>query len=87
MNDIKQTLTDVWTEVLRMKSEEKDALIVSLNSGNLTKQQYIEGLEDLVTKLKAELQLRVDSGKEFREHLRNCNAEIFRLKNPRNGNS
>ena len=39
-----------------------------------------EAHEAEIEKLEAELKLRVDHGKEFREHLRQCNGEMFRLK-------
>ena len=80
MNDEKQSLTDVAIEVMRMKEADKDNLIVQLNAGNLAKQQYISGLEDLLTKLETELKLRADNGKELRDHLRQCNGEMFQLK-------
>ena len=80
MNDINETREQILAQIQRMSRAEKDQLLFELNAGNLSKQQYLEGLEDLVTKLKAELQIRTDSGKEFREHLRNCNGETYRLK-------
>ena len=75
-----ETREQVIAQIQRMSRAEKDELLYHLNAGNLAKQQFIEGLEDLVTKLKAELQIRAGSAKEFREHLRNCNGETYRLK-------
>ena len=80
MKDLNETNDQVMVQIQRMGREEKDRLLLELNAANLAKQQYFEGLEDLVTKLKAELQIRADSGKEFRDHLRDCNAERFTLK-------
>ena len=52
MNDIKQSIEEVRKEAKAMSRERLIDLVVLLNAGNLTKQQYIEGLEDLITKLK-----------------------------------
>jgi len=52
MNDLNQSIEDVRKEARVMPRECLIDLVVSLNAGNLAKQQYIEGLEDLITKLK-----------------------------------